>query len=285
MIKYSDITEFLPEDKDTPWLDRRLVRSPDDKELTPEQFQWMTEGVVTLKKFLPEELMNAYTYARQKHLGGGPMEKTGWYKGGWTDPTPYLRVPEMKDIALYKPLMDIMKSLLGDDMGLHLCLTGYTSTERRWHQDDYLNPPFVKSRYAAVWMALEDVSPDAGPFQYVPGSHNWPTIRREKVWNNMSPEEAASPGWPTISQDWVADACAEEIAKRGVGVVSYIPKRGDVLIWHGKLVHQGSKANNKELERRALIAHYSTLTARIDMPHRKQHPNGSWYFDFPDHQH
>ena len=47
-------------------------------------------------------------------------------------------------------------------MLLHLALTGWISTQRDWHQDDYLNPPFVANWYAAVWMALDDISAESG---------------------------------------------------------------------------------------------------------------------------
>jgi hypothetical protein len=35
------------------------------------------------------------------------------------------------------------------------------------------------------------------------------------------------------------------------------------------------------MERRALIAHYSGLEHRHDMPHRAQHPGGGWYYQLP----
>lgn len=284
-VSFEEITDTSRDKSTLPWLDR--IEDPYSLKvpLDAHQEQWVKEGVVTLKGIIPENLIEKYVSARQRHLGGGPMERTGWYLSGFTDPTPYLRVPEMRDIALHPPLMDVMKSILGEDMGLHLCLTGYQSTERRWHQDDYLNPPYVNSRYAAVWMALDDIHPDSGPFQYVPGSHRWPLIRREKVWSFMYPEDARSPGWPTLSQGFVADACEAEIAARQAPILSYLPKRGDVLIWHGCLIHQGSKPKNPEAERRSLICHYSTLRSRTDMPHRIRREDGTWYFDFPDHRH
>ena len=66
-------------------------------------------------------------------------------------------------------------------MCLSLALTGWVSTERNWHQDDYLNPPDVDAWYVAAWLALDDIPSGSGPFQYVPGSHRWPAIRGDKV--------------------------------------------------------------------------------------------------------
>lgn len=192
-----------------------------------------------------------------------------------------MHVPELRDISLYDPIMAVLKDLLGEEAGLHLNLTGWVSTERDWHQDTYLNPEFVGTRYAAVWMALEDISPDSGPFQFYPGSHLWPVIRRDKVFQFLTEEERNDPAWPTKTQGWIAKACEKYAEARDAHPVDYLPKKGDVLFWHSNLVHRGSRPKNKGVLRRSLIAHYSTLSSRVDMPRRAQHTNGRWYFWFP----
>ena len=101
--------------------------------------------------------------------------------------SPYVHVPEMRDLALYPPLMEKMKHLIGEDMLLHLCLTGWT-TERQWHQDEYRS--FCCSTYAAVWIALDTITADSGPFE-----DYWITAAAgedgEKVREFMTPEERA----------------------------------------------------------------------------------------------
>jgi len=51
-----------------------------------------------------------------------------------------------------------------------------------------------------------------------------------------------------------------------------------VLIWHGRLLHRGSRPTNPSLLRRALISHYSGINHRPDMPARVTDPNGMQYF-------
>jgi ectoine hydroxylase-related dioxygenase (phytanoyl-CoA dioxygenase family) len=183
-----------------------------------------------------------------------------------------------------------MKALIGEDMLLHLCLTGWVSTERGWHQDDYLNPPHVNSWYAAVWIALGDIHPDSGPFEYVPGSHRWPLIRGEKVRKFLTkqelavraPETGINP-WERLAERFVNPAIEAEIAESGRPIVPYLAKRGDVLIWHGRLIHRGSVAKVPWMERRSLITHYSGVNHRPDMPDRALDQNGEHYavFDSP----
>jgi hypothetical protein len=165
-------------------------------------------------------------------------------------------------------------------MGLHLNLTGWVSTERNWHQDDYLNPPYVNSWYSAVWVALDDIHPDCGPFEYVPGSHKWPLLRSNKVRLFLTPEERSDANWPFLAERVVNDICEREIARRGGATKKFIAKKGDVLIWHGRLLHRGSYPAVPGMLRKTLISHYSGLSHRIDMKAFNRTPDGSVYFQF-----
>jgi hypothetical protein len=266
-----------PDPKLLPRLDQRKL---DESALSPEQRAWRRDGVVILPKFLPDDV--AAPYIARRRLLDSP--------GGWGSPVPYLQVPELKALCLWPPLMRMLEHLIGEAMLLHLTLTGWVSTERDWHQDDYLNPPHVNSWYAAVWMALDDIDPASGPFEYVPGSHRWPLLRGEKVRSFLTEEEISGrehgiSHWPRLSERFVTPAVAAEIKRRGVTSREFIARKGDVLIWHGRLMHRGSIPARPGLERCALIAHYSGINHRSDMPGRERDENGQSYavFDIPLH--
>lgn len=265
---FSDISE-TPDDSLLPPLDRSNVTPT-----TPDQWRWREDGYLIKKSFIPEDLIRAYRGCWQKHNAGR--------LGGWPDCTPYLRYPEVKDLACYRPLTDKLKELIGDDMATHLNLTGWVSTQRNWHQDDYLNPEFLHCWYAAVWVALDYIHPDSGPFQFVPGSHKWPLTRRHLLFNHIPKEMHNDSAWPTLTQDAVSKAFEDEIKARGAQVQEFIAAPGDILIWHGRLAHRGSEPRDKTLLRRSFIGHYSALSKRLDMPSRAQHENGSYYFTFPN---
>ncbi len=247
-----------------PWLDRHDC---DESSLSEVQLDWRRNGYVILNEFIPNKLIDQYCELRSKLTN----------PGGWSCPTPYMYYKEIRDICLYAPLMDVMKALIGDDMGLHLNLTGWVSTTRNWHQDDYLNPPFVNSWYAAAWIALDTIHPDSGPFEFVPSSHKWPLLRRELVWNFMNHEETLKPDWPTISEKVCVPAFEDYILRTNSKVEQFLGNKGDVLIWHGRLAHRGTSPKNSQLQRKALIAHYSAISKREDMPYREKWKN-KWYF-------
>lgn len=252
------------------------ITGPNDHK-THSSLEWERDGVLYLPRFISHHIIDSYIAEREKLIG-----KTDLWRPGWPDPTPYMRVPSMRRLALFRPLTEAIAMVIDEEPGLHLCLTGFQSTERAWHQDRYLNPEGVGEHYIAVWIALDDVHGDAGPFEYVPGSHKWAVIERQKVWDaharmghSIHPQT-----WPSDTQGWVGEACEAEIAAQSIPVKKFIGKKGDVLLWHASLLHRGSKPKNPALERRALICHYSAISARPDMPKPVREPNGSWYFPF-----
>ena len=260
-----------------PWLDQPDV---DETGLTPEQRAWRTDGVAILPGFLPDAVIDPYIARREK------LNRPG----GWSSPTPYEHVAELRQVSLYPPLRAMLRELIGEEMMLHLNLTGWVSTERNWHQDDYLNPGTVNSWYAAVWIALDTIDPDSGPFEYVPGSHRWPLLRGEKVRAFMTEDERAGSvgtagfdAWPKLTERFVVPAIEAEIKQRGIPSRRFLGRKGDVLIWHGRLMHRGTQPVRTDLQRRALIAHYSGVSHRPDMPRRRSDGSGGVYAVF-DHK-
>jgi hypothetical protein len=265
MITYEQLCGPEPKDEDKPWLDRSNV-SGILSWLTTDQFNWVMNGVVIKKGFVPDEIISKYREVRDAL----PLR-------AWDHPTPYMECPELLDISTFPELVELQRSLLGVDVGLHLNLTDYLSTERKFHADTYLNPKEVGGHYLAVWIALDDISEDCGPFEYVPGSHKWPAMSRDALFK-LAPKELLHPDrWPTLTQDIVGQACEDEITRRNAQVVKYLPKKGDLLVWHANLIHRGSTPTDPNAVRRAVIGHYSSIHHRSDMPAPVQHGSG-WYF-------
>lgn len=238
---------------------------------------WNDDGVVILKGFMPEHLMVAY---EECWLSENGPEGRNPSPGGWDYCTPYRHHKELIDILSYGPLHEKMEELVTEPVGVHLNLTGWVSTTRDWHQDSYLNPPHVGDYYIALWLALDTIHPDSGPFQFVKGSHRWPQVTREKILEALNPEERDH-RWPTHSERVLTPLFTQEIEDRGAEVTTYLPERGDVLFWHGRILHRGSVPNVPGMERRSLIAHYSGINHRQDMPKAVRH-GGGYYFPVDD---
>ena len=153
------------------------------------------------------------------------------------------------------PLVGLAADALGGDVAL-LQITWVESTEgTAWHRD--IHPIAPGEPLIGAWVALEDIHPDAGPFRLLPGSQR----------------ETPIPGWDAEAKAaWVAqfvdrsDPRGEAgarlaarldaaIASSGEAVTEITPRRGDVVLWDGALLH-GSRpptAGTTRTRRSALL--------------------------------
>jgi hypothetical protein len=104
-------------------------------------------------------------------------------------------------------------------------------------------------------------------------------MRGEKIRARLPEEIRRLPDWPRQAESLVTPLFERKIAESGLPVKQFVPSKGDVLIWHGRLVHRGSKASANGEIRRSLIAHYTALTKRhLEFPRLKRHEDQGWYF-------
>lgn len=238
------------------------------------EYEWERDGLIIVREFVDPALIDRY------------VEKRGHEPRRWTFPTPYQVEPTLRDLCAYQPLQGLIGDFLGDDPLLHLNLTGFRSTRRDWHQDGYLNPPGVGDQYLAVWMALDTIHPDAGPFEFVPGSHEWEgRLSRENALALGTPEQRGHRTWDKMWPSWTEGAVSsywsEQIEKHDIAPRRFLPaEKGDLLVWSAWTVHRGCVPNDPTLERAALISHYSGAAARTDMPKRYRY-QGALFADLP----
>jgi phytanoyl-CoA hydroxylase len=101
------------------------------------------------------------------------------------------------------------------------------------------------------WVALEDVQPLSGEFQFIPGSHRLPEqlhYGKEKGHHGDHDE------YYKVLMNTLR--LGEE---RGLETESFMAKKGDVLIWHGGLMHGGARIEDPSRTRLSLIAHLMPL--------------------------
>lgn len=246
--------------------------------LTPRQLHWREHGWLTVERLIPDDLIDRYCNEwRAENLLGHDNGQRVFRMGGWPDAVPYMRHEVLRELCCYGPLHRILHELIGEPMGVHLNLTGWETTGRDWHSDQYLNEPYVGGFYTAVWVALDDIHPMSGPFQFVDGSHRWPPLSQAKVRAALG-EDGRGPDWPAKSERILTPLFERKIADHEV--TTYLPGKGSVLIWHGRLLHRGSKAVIPNMERRSCILHLSGINHRPDMPKAVQHETEAGHF-FP----
>jgi hypothetical protein len=101
-----------------------------------------------------------------------------------------------------------------------------------------------------VWIALEDVRPDAGPLVYQPGSHTLPILKMQDVGVN-APEPTAGD-----YETHYVPRFAELIEGLGGVVRPALIKKGQAFVWAANLAHGGSVIEDPASTRRSLVIHY-----------------------------
>jgi phytanoyl-CoA hydroxylase len=165
-------------------------------------------------------------------------------------------------------------------------LTFWRGSEQLAH----LDYPWVRVQtrlphLAASWIPLEDIHVAAGPLAYYPGSHKQGLIPPFDWGNGSLVQE---PDSPKTAGDFYS-YLAEHIERLNLKKELFLPKRGDVLIWHGNVLHEGTEVRDVTRTRRSYVTHYTSLGA---YPAEHRFPdafenkryigiNGGYAFDYP----
>jgi ectoine hydroxylase-related dioxygenase (phytanoyl-CoA dioxygenase family) len=249
-----------------------------------------TNGFYIAENLIKQEQLDAYddywTNKVEAGLVSGGVDNHGFKMK--TSRTSYLEQEEVINILCGKSVNDLFIDI-DKAVALHMNLDYQSSTEKDWHQDTTLPQKIVGDNYTSVWIAMEDVHPDAGPLELVAGSHLW-----DLDFETMYP---VNKSYTTKSATILLQA---EMEKRNAEIVTFLPKRGDALVWHGRLIHRGSVPKNKDITRKSLIGHYcnqwanhtqtiedapdiyTTFKGMSISPNYAKHGDGGWYYVDPE---
>ncbi|AKF25654.1 phytanoyl-CoA dioxygenase [Sulfurovum lithotrophicum] len=103
----------------------------------------------------------------------------------------------------------------------------HTSTETRWHQD-FRYWHFENDNLVSVWLALDEENGENGVLEFIPGSHKM----------DFAPSQFDE-------KDYFSDSC-EENRKAITGKVCYPLQKGDVVLFHCKLLHRANRNSTDE---------------------------------------
>ena len=131
-------------------------------------------------------------------------------------------------------------------------------------------PPPPGGVLIATSICLEDVHPDAGPLNYVAGSHSIPPFLNVDGGRNVrTAEEQDQANWYYRSA----------MADRKMSDEYFLGNAGEVIIWHEQLMHGGSPIKNMARTRKSLVTHYwrcAEMDPAVLLPH-----GSGFYFNRP----
>lgn len=178
----------------------------------------------------------------------------------------FLEHPAVRDLSLKKELVDLLKELVDGDVCVCNSLHFERGSQQPLHIDTFYMPPPANGVLIATSICLEDVHPDAGPLNYVAGSHQIPPFYNSDGGRNVRNAE---------EQDQAKWYYASAIRDRGMTDQLFMGKAGDVIIWHEQLLHGGSPIIDMTRTRKSLVTHYWRCN---EMDESVLRPHGNGFF-------
>lgn len=157
---------------------------------------------------------------------------------------------DVKAIAANPDLLALLGKLYGRRAFPFQTLNFPVGTEQHAHADAVHFSSQPERFMCGVWLAMEDISADSGPLLYYPGSHKWPIVSNvmigERGWDR--PRHDAQEPFEAV---WRAMVAANRIEPE-----TFLPRKGQALIWAANLLHGGSARGDRARTRWSQVTHY-----------------------------
>ncbi len=239
-----------------PWVDEpdahervtsMLAKFGIDPSLEKAFHQFIDEGALIIEKFVPPDLIMRINQDISKKLKDGAVDDQQRIRGMHLESVP------AHILWAYPPMMNILHCIFGSAPAPCQSLTFVNGSQQGVHQDTIHLTPFPEGFMVGVWYPLEDIQPDSGPVMYHPGSHRLPV-----VYTHTLGVEQAGKRLDRIGSyyDKYFERLKSDLAAHYPKKVAYLPKAGDVLVWHSNLAHEGSPRTNMQRTRRSIVFHY-----------------------------
>ena len=157
---------------------------------------------------------------------------------------------DVRAIAANQTVLDLLGKLYGRNAFPFQTLNFPVGTQQDAHSDSVHFSSLPERFMCGVWLAMEDISPDAGPLFYYPGSHKWPIMTNALIGRRGFGSSLAS------AQDPYATAWRALCDVYGAREETFPARKGQALIWCANLLHGGSHQNNPRLTRWSQVTHY-----------------------------
>ncbi|MEL6708269.1 MAG: phytanoyl-CoA dioxygenase family protein [Pseudomonadota bacterium] len=157
---------------------------------------------------------------------------------------------DVKEIAANPEILALLGKLYGRAAFPFQTLNFPVGTQQGVHSDSVHFSSQPERFMCGVWVAMEDVSADAGPLFYLPESHKCPIVTNAMIGRRGYGSELKSAQEP-FAKAWDALSRAH-----GFEPAPFLAKKGQALIWTANLLHGGSRQTDSTLTRWSQVTHY-----------------------------
>lgn len=157
---------------------------------------------------------------------------------------------DVRAIAANDAVLSLLTRLYGRRAFPFQTLNFPVGTQQSLHSDAAHFSSLPERFMCGVWVAFEDIGPEAGPLTYCPGSHRWPIVTNAMIGRR---------GWQSSlnsAQTPFEAAWAAQVEASGTPLETFLARKGQALIWAANLLHGGSRQANPHLTRWSQVTHY-----------------------------
>ncbi|NCU03632.1 MAG: phytanoyl-CoA dioxygenase family protein [Chitinophagaceae bacterium] len=209
--------------------------------------QWSSKGFLHIRQYFSHEQVDEVNNAveeliNQKHL---PVTHDNKVMFG------YKHSPVIKQMMQDEGLKTLLSFILDKETIPFQTLNFIKGSGQRAHSDSIHMTTYPLGYLIAAWIALEDIHPDSGPLFYYPGSHKLPYLLNDDFENYSTQLKLGNKQYSDYE-----DMTAEVLSHNHFQSEVFLPRKGDVLIWHANLIHGGMPVVNPALTRKSMVVHY-----------------------------
>src|SRR5205823_6642744 len=273
------------------WIDRRdaegeLGRRLEAGQLSPDDAQlvrtFLRDGYIILPGAVPVEVCDRFEHEiseawvhgdeRLKVQTAGSAGYQALQAGTRTERArvvdSYAYYESAREALFAEPIVRFLHLIFERTPLLFQSLSFDQGSEQGMHQDTAYVVTSSPLELAASWVALEDIHPGSGELMYYVGSHRLPEYHFSGQFKHWNPERDGS----EQHEEW-SGLISTNAERLGLERETFLPKKGDVLIWAADLAHGGSPVTDRSHSRHSLVGHYCPEDVR---PH---------YFEYaPEHR-
>lgn len=260
-------SEVFPNSGPIPWLDRPNAKSQISERLRSNEIDshqkqqcqfWEQNGYVVLKGVFNSQTLDPIWRQYETDLAQGLIPKSpDSIEEGDPYPGRHLNLhhttPSIRQLVSHPQIMETLKLLLGEVTVPFQTMNFSKGSQQRAHSDAIHMTTYPLGYMAAAWIAFEDIHPDSGPLEYYPGSHKLPYLLCNET--GIAPGAFQKSGYTEYAQKY-EPAIQAQIDKHHLKAEKFLPKKGDVLLWHSNLIHGGTKRNELQRSRKSIVCHY-----------------------------
>ncbi len=228
------------------------------RRLTPTEIaDYQRDGFVIVRNCLDAATCDAFvSYMLDVHAGRisvPEFEKR--------DPDDWFRVFQLhqvdrtsRNILLQPDTGAMLEQLYGGPMEGIQSMYFYKGSEQAHHQDNFYLPGCV-----GVWLAFQDITREIGSLYVQRGSHKGPFISYK--------DRGAPHGQDARFWDGYFEDVKKNFDRNGQEEVCCQIKKGDMIIFHGRLIHRGGPILTKGAFRHSMANHYLPHAFVEEWPH------------------